>query len=150
MSDLITTILDRLAGLVDGHVFDDPAPLGGTTVPILHAHALPVAETAEEKGEQVPYIVARIMGLDQDASGALVYQVRLIAELYTHQGVAEGMADLLRLRGLLAPLALRGPGNLAGYKVLGPVVWRLGEAETGNQPHPFYNLTADLRIAAAG
>lgn len=150
MTDLITILLDRLAELVAGEVFADPAPLGTAVVLALHGHALPVAASTDDKLEQVPYLVARIMGMEQDSSGALVYQVRLIAELYTHDGVTEGMADLLRLRALLAPIAARGPGNLAGYKVLAPVQWRLGEADSGNQPHPFYHLTADLRIAAAG
>ena len=145
MNALITAVAARCTALVAGQLFDDPN--GGSALAVqVHSHALPVVDMPDEKAEQSPYLVVRLVGIEESA-GTVTPIVRLIGEIYTADNVAEGMTDLLRLVDLLRPLAGRGPGNLPGYKIIPPIVWQIGDKEGGNQPHPFYQFQADLRIA---
>jgi hypothetical protein len=145
MNDLISQIVARCDALTAGQLFDDPAE--GAALPVaVYAHALPIAETPEDHAEQVPSVVVRLIGLEE-SNNKINPLVRVIGEIYTAGGVTDGMADLLRLVDCLRPLVERGPGNLAGYKIIPPVVWQLGDKDAGNQPHPFYQFQADLRIA---
>lgn len=145
MNSLVAAIVSRCQTLVTGQKFDDPS--GGADLAItVHAHALPVAESPEDKAEQSPYLVVRLVGLEE-SQAKFNPVVRVIGEIYTADGVADGMADLLRLIDCLRPLVERGPGNIAGYKIIPPIVWQIGDKETGNQPHPFYQFQADLRFA---
>lgn len=146
MNALVAKIVDRCATLTAGQTFDNPDAAGDPLTLSIHAHALPIAESPEDKAEQAPYLVVRLMGLDA-ASGTVSPRISILGELYTDGGVADGMADLLRLVNCLRPLTERGPGNIDGYKILPPIVWQLGDKESGNQPHPFYQFQADLRFA---
>jgi len=146
MNTLVAAVAARCTALVASQFFDDPNT-EGVGVPItVHAHALPVVDTPDDRAEQSPYVVVRLVGIEESA-GKYTSIVRIIGEIYTADGVAEGMADLLRLVDCLRPLVERGPGNIAGYKLIPPIVWQLGDRETGNQPHPFYQFQADLRFA---
>lgn len=145
MNDLISQIVARCDALTAGQLFDNSS--GGASVEVVtFAHALPIAATPEYHDEMVPYVVVRLMGMEE-SHNKINPLVRVIGEIYTADGVADGMADLLRLVDCLRPLVERGPGNLAGYKIIPPVVWQLGDKDAGNQPHPFYQFQADLRIA---
>ncbi len=148
MNALIDAIAQRCATLLAGQSFDDPADDTSPVAVNIYKHALPVATTEEEKQEQAPYVVARIIGIE-DQDGKAVYVVRLGAELFTWGNVAAGYADLDRLVTALRPLCQRGPGNLSGYKVLQPALWQIGNKESGNQPHPFYECFCELRLVGA-
>ena len=148
MNALVDAIALRCAVLVGALSFDDPADNTSPTALAIHSHALPMATTVEEKQEQAPYLVVRLTGIE-DSEGKAVYVVRLIAELFTRGGVADGMAAVDTLITALRPICERGPGNIAGYKVLPPALWRIGDKESGNQPHPFYECFCELRLVGA-
>lgn len=145
MENLVQAVVTRCEALVAGLLLPDPVAETLVQVPVF-AHALPIATTPDEKGEQCPYVVVRLVGFEESA-GKHNPLIRIFGEIYTDGGVAEGMTDLLQLASRLRPLADRGPGNVPGYKLIPPVIWQIGDKETGNQPHPFYQLQADLRFA---
>lgn len=145
MNGLVAAIVTRCETLLTGLALDDPASESGSVPVAVHAHALPIAEDPAAKAEQAPYLVVRLIGLEE-SGGKHQPLVRLIGEIYTEGDVAAGMADLLAVVDRLRPLAERGPGNVAGYKILTPIIWQLGDKESGNQPHPFYQFQADLRF----
>lgn len=145
MNSLVAAIVNRCKSLVAGQTFDDPTE-GVDLALTVHAHALPVVDVPDEKAEQTPYLVVRLIGLEESQS-KFNPVIRIIGEIYTSGGVSDGMSDLLRLIDCLRPLAERGPGNIAGYKIIPPIVWQIGDKETGNQPHPYYQFQADLRFA---
>lgn len=148
MNALIDAIGQRCTTLAAALRFDDPADEVVQTTLSIHSHALPLATTVEEKEEQAPYLVVRLTGFE-DLAGTTVYSVRLIAELFTWGGVADGMEAIGALITALRPLCERGPGNIAGYKVIAPTTWQIGDKESGNQPHPFYECFCELRLAGA-
>lgn len=146
MNAMVDLVVARCQTLVAGETFDDPNVQGATLPITVHAHALPVVDNPDDKAEQSPYLVVRLAGFEESA-GKHNPLIRLIGEIYTEGNVADGMADLLRLIACLRPLVERGPGNIAGYKLIPPIVWQIGDKETGNQPYPYYKFQADLRYA---
>jgi hypothetical protein len=146
MEALVQAIVARCTTLVDGLALDDPNTENGTVAVQVFPHALPIADNPGDKAEQVPSVVVRLVGIEE-ASGKVNPIIRVLGEIHTADGVAEGMADLLILVNRLRPLSDRGPGNIANYKLIPPVVWQIGDKETGNQPHPFYQFQADLRFS---
>lgn len=146
MNDIVDKIVARCHALLSGQAFDDPSNEGMQVQATVHAHLLPMATTEEEKREQIPFVLVRLSGLEE-SGGKINPKITVAGIIYTADGVAEGMADLLRLIGCLRPLVERGPGNIAGYKIIPPIIWQIGDKETGNQPHPFYQFQADLRFS---
>lgn len=148
MNALVAAVASRCEALVEGLRLDDPnAPDRSVQIPV-YVHALPIAETGEDKAEQSPSLVVRLAAMEEH-DGRVATTIHIHGELFTEGGVEDGMAALLALVDRLRPLCRRGPGNVPGYKLLPPVVWRIGDKETGNQPHPFYQFQATLRFAGA-
>lgn len=146
MEALVNQIVARCQALLTGSASDDPTDDSGAVAVSVHAHALPIAETDEDKLAQVPYVVVRLLGFEEQG-GKVNPVIRVMGCIYTHGSVVDGATDLLSLVERLRPLVDRGPGaGLTGYKILPPVKWRLGDEDNGMQPHPFYECTADLRF----
>lgn len=148
MNALVDAIALRCAALLAGQSFDDPSDNTSPVAMQIYKHAIPVATTEAEKQEQAPYVVVRVVGIE-DQDGKTVFVVRLGVELFTWSDVEAGYADLDRLLAALRPICQRGPSAMAGYKVLHPTVWQIGNKESGNQPHPFYECFCELRIVGA-
>lgn len=145
MNALITALVSKCTTLVAGLALSSLGDAALVQVPV-YGHALPIVDTPEDKEAQCPYLVVRLVGFEESA-GKVNPIVRILGEIYTEGGIADGMTDLLLLVERIRPLVERGPGQVQSFKLLPPAVWQIGDKEDGNQPHPYYQFSLDLRYS---
>ena len=144
MIDLLREIEARVAAILTGELFDDPA--GGSSEPMVLVGGLDPKRSGQKNEEDFPFVVIRPL-----QGGSTLHDetetVQIIAGIFTAGDVLSGITEIDRMKELL--------GSLAADRVFTPYLmeagmkWQWGENKTGHQPHPYYYLTIQVPFKRA-